>query len=234
MPPLGGGVGGGGGPSRDHLFPVSGGPSGLEGYHDSFLFSGQPTPGLHPPTRFHRGFSTDVYWSLGGSGKKPRLRGWSAASLSVDDRSFHTSVRSQASDGAWWHDYQTTTGDQLVLGVLIDIESRIAITLEGDRATGHIGFSGLGYGAELTATVSGGAVTGLAVAKPGAGYHPAAGWTVEFSGGSGAKAELTIAGGKVTAAKLLEGGSGYGGTVTARPLPPTHLTPRVSALHIWG
>lgn len=70
-----------------------------------------------------------------------------------------------------------------------------------------------GYGAYATATISGGAVTGLTLTNGGTGYTSA---TVVISGGggTGASANVTVAGGAVTGFTGLAGGSGYTSTPT--------------------
>src|SRR5690606_13162455 len=65
-----------------------------------------------------------------------------------------------------------------------------------------------GTGAELTATVAGGSVTGVTITNPGSGYYTAP--QVLIAGpGTGARISLTVADGAVTKATVLSGGTGY-------------------------
>ena len=73
----------------------------------------------------------------------------------------------------------------------------------GVQATAHV-------------TISGGAITAVAVASGGSGYTVAPTITITApSGGAGATFTVTLSGGAVTAITVADGGSGYKGTVTA-------------------
>ncbi len=60
-----------------------------------------------------------------------------------------------------------------------------------------------------TATIAGGAVTGVTVTNPGSGYTSAPAVTFSGGGGSGAAGTATIAGGAVTGVTITNPGSGY-------------------------
>lgn len=60
-----------------------------------------------------------------------------------------------------------------------------------------------------TASVAGGAVTGIAVVLGGAGYNAAPTVTLQGGGGTGATATATVAAGAVTAFTITAGGTGY-------------------------
>lgn len=66
----------------------------------------------------------------------------------------------------------------------------------------------VGYGAVLTATVAGGAVTAIAVTNGGSGYTTAPDITITGLG-EGAKATATVSGGAITAVVIAAGGTGY-------------------------
>ena len=73
-----------------------------------------------------------------------------------------------------------------------------------------------GVQAVLTAVLSGGAITAVAVSAGGTGYSGTPTVTITApSGGTGATFSVTTSSGVITAVTVVEGGSGYKGTVTA-------------------
>ncbi|MCH4094626.1 MAG: DUF3383 domain-containing protein [Acetobacter peroxydans] len=71
------------------------------------------------------------------------------------------------------------------------------------------GYAPAASGAEATASVSGGAVSAIAVAQGGSGYETAPNVTVSGGGGTGATATATVSGGVVTGITVTDGGTGY-------------------------
>lgn len=80
-------------------------------------------------------------------------------------------------------------------------------------------FATTGSGAAITATVSGGSVTGLSVTAGGSGYGTYARVVVD-GGDAPAEAYANVALGSVTSATLLYGGSGYASAPTVRVEAP--------------
>jgi len=80
-----------------------------------------------------------------------------------------------------------------------------------------------GAGGTATATVSGGAVTAIAVNDGGAGYKSAPVITISGGNGKGATARAILANGQISAIEVTAGGSGYTGA------PVVTITPAVGA-----
>ena len=82
--------------------------------------------------------------------------------------------------------------------------------LTADASGGRLAMlNALQPAAKATATISGGAVTAIAVADGGSGYVDAPPVTIQGGGGTGATAAATVSGGKVTAIAVTSGGTGY-------------------------
>jgi len=84
---------------------------------------------------------------------------------------------------------------------------RFELIVEFDTATTEV--QGPGAGAAATATVSGGAVTGITVNSGGGGYHAAPIVSIYHADGTGATATATVTNGVITAIPVTAGGSGY-------------------------
>jgi hypothetical protein len=76
-------------------------------------------------------------------------------------------------------------------------------------AHGLINYTSTGSGASATATIAGGAVTGVAGLVGGTGYTTAPTVFLCGGGGTGATATATVSGGAVTGVTITSGGSGY-------------------------
>jgi len=72
-----------------------------------------------------------------------------------------------------------------------------------------------GTQAVLTAVLSGGTITGIAVSNPGSGYTVAPSVVITATAGSGAQFTVNLSGGGVGSVTVDQGGSGYKGVVTA-------------------
>jgi hypothetical protein len=103
-------------------------------------------------------------------------------------------------------------------------------------------YRGEGGGGSATASVSGGAVTSVAVTGGGSGYYGA---RVIFTGGGGvgAIARATVSNGQVISVSIISGGTGYTTVPTVELLGVTQLPPRIgdtytvpsgSGISIWN
>jgi len=90
---------------------------------------------------------------------------------------------------------------------------------DGDQGGRWAWLKANGAGGVATATVSGGAVTAIAVNDGGAGYKSAPVITISGGNGKGAMARAILANGQISAIEVTAGGSGYTGApvVTISP-----------------
>ena len=84
---------------------------------------------------------------------------------------------------------------------------RFELIVDFDTVTTRV--EGPGAGGAATATVSGGAVTGITVTSGGGGYHAAPVVSIYHADGTGATATATVSDGAITGISVTAGGSGY-------------------------
>ena len=84
---------------------------------------------------------------------------------------------------------------------------RFELIVDFDTVTTRV--EGPGAGGAATATVSGGAVTGITVTSGGGGYHAAPVVSIYHADGTGATATATVSDGVITGISVTDGGSGY-------------------------
>ena len=84
---------------------------------------------------------------------------------------------------------------------------RFELIVDFDTVTTTV--EGPGAGAIATATVSGGAVTGITVTNGGGGYHASPTVSIFHADGTGATATATVTNGAITSIAVTAGGSGY-------------------------
>ena len=84
---------------------------------------------------------------------------------------------------------------------------RFELIVDFDTVTTRV--EGPGAGGAATATVSGGAVTGITVTSGGGGYHAAPVVSIYHADGTGATATATVTDGVITGISVTDGGSGY-------------------------
>ncbi len=84
---------------------------------------------------------------------------------------------------------------------------RFELIVDFDTVTTRV--EGPGAGGAATATVSGGAVTGITVTNGGGGYHAAPVVSIYHADGTGATATASVTDGVITGISVTDGGSGY-------------------------